>query len=326
MGITITDLQSEYGSYYNAGSQNEARLRKQLYYGFETANFFMPVPTDSTRYEMAKDDMSRVAQGFQTTWSPTGDITVEAVPIDTYRIKADVELTPDTIEESWLGFLASNDTDRKEWPLIRWLIENHILARFNHDLERNEIFHGQYSAASGGTPSAAGEAMTGFRKLINDAYAAEIPSANKIATGAIETDPTDFVDQIEAFCASMPELIKMQPLVKLAFRGSLKSRWLQGMRAKYNMNYSQFADGEIMRVADHPNVQVMPLHSFQSSEKIVASVATNAVMPVKDMQNVGNFQIESVDRTIKIFDDVRFGVGFTRWDQVCTNDRDLSNS
>jgi len=327
MSVNIADLITEYGAYYNAGSQNLARVRKKMYFGNETAAFFQPINTESTTYEMARDEFSRVAQPFQKQWSPTGSYTAAPVPIKLYGIKTDVALYADDIENSWLGFLASRDLDRKEWPLIRYLIEGHILPRHIEDVERNEMFHGQYLApATAGTAGAAGTAMDGIRKKINDAYASDIPAANKIATGALNADPVTFVEQIESFCASIPELYRNTAEIKLAFRGANRSKWLQGMREKYNMNYAQLDQAEMYKVADHPNVMVMPLPSWQTSDKIVASVAQNAVMPVKKMQNVGQFRIENVDRQVKIYTDYMQGVGFVRWDQVFTNDRDLSQS
>lgn len=325
--INITDLKTEFGAYYNEGSQNLARIRKQIYFGNETAAFFQPINTQSTTYEMARDSFSRVAQPFQKNWSPAGAYTAEPVPIKLYGIKLDVEMYPDEIVESWLGFLASNDLDRKTWPLPRYLAEQHILPRHINDVERNEMFHGQYLAPpTPGTAGAAGTAMDGIRKKINDAYASDIPAENKIATGALSADPVTFVEQIETFCASIPELYRNTADIKLAFRGTNRSKWLQGMREKYNMNYTQIDASDVFRVADHPNIQVLPLASWQNSEKIVASVSANAVMPVRNMMNIGRFQIENVDRLVKIFTDYHQGIGFVRWDQVFTNDRDLSAS
>lgn len=326
--INAAALNAEFGAYY-LGDKNKAnlsRLRSKIYYGAETDGFFTAINTDSTLWEMALGAQGRVLQPFQKQWSPTGDITFTPSPIRLRAGKVDVEFYPDEIVDTWLGFLASESLDRKTWPFVRYYVEEFILKQMNEDWELNEVYGGVYTAPpTAGTAGAAGTMIDGIKKLINDAYTSNaIPVANQLTTGALSTDPATFVGQISKFVSDTPERYRTNAPMKLAMGSQYKMRYLQGVRALYNTNYDQIKAGEKMKVVDAENVSIHFLPSMGSDEKLIMTTTNNAIMPVKNMVNLGRVRItDNGDRLVKVFTDWWKGIGFVNYGEVFTNDRDL---
>lgn len=316
--MTITDLKTEYGAYINHG-QNANDILKKAQFGGETGEICTIVTTDDTVIRKGSASMSRVLQPFQKAFTPTGGITVSPSPIQLYKLKVDVQEYPDELEDSWLGFLASNDTDRKAWPFTRWLVEMFILAQAAEDLELNEVFAGEYAAPTPGTAGAAGTAMEGLRKILNDLIdGATITPTN---TGAIEAVNTDFVTQVEDwFETAVDNQYKRLPLtIEMSLANAIKFR--RGNRAKYNMSYDQVS--ELEAFADRPNVRIVGLPSWGTSDKILCTPRENLIMGVKRWSgNQLENMVESEDRKVKIFADFWRGVGFIMPELIWTNELD----
>lgn len=329
MAITLTALKSEYGSYYIANKANAQRLAKKLYYGVETDAFFTLQTTEDTVYRMANGEQTRVLQPFQKKNSPTGDITFTPSPIQLYHLKMDAEFYPDELENSWLMFLAGNGLNRMEWPFVRWYLEEHLMPQLHEDYELNEVYAGVYAAPNTpGTAGAAGTAMNGIRKIINDAVTAnEIPAANVINTGAFSTTPKTFLEQIETLCAGVNARYRNRAPMNLMLGNEYEMRYRQGVREKYNMNYNQLAPGERLKVADAENISIFFSPAIGAEEKIVLTPKSNAVLAVKNLANVGQIKLgEYEPRLIHATTDFWKGVGFVDFNKVFTNDRDTSAS
>src|SRR5690606_33350600 len=96
----------------------------------------------------------------------------------------DLQETPDDLEESWLGFLADSNLDRKTWPFIRWYLTN-ALIQAEKDLEMNEIYLGVPGTITAGTATAAGTSLKGIKKQINEMNTAG--TGGKVTLGAVPT-------------------------------------------------------------------------------------------------------------------------------------------
>ena len=170
--MTIQDIKTEFGNYYINQGQNAARLIQLLYRPSVTEQLFRSIVTDDTVWRMAKTAFSRLLQPFQAAWTPTGTLTATPISIQQFPMKVDVQETPDTLEATWLGFLADSSLDRKTWPFVRWLIESHLIPQILEEYELNEIYLGVRVEPTAGVAGAAGTSMNGIRKQINDFVAA----------------------------------------------------------------------------------------------------------------------------------------------------------
>lgn len=328
MAIITTDIVSEYGNYYIAGGQNEQRLRQLMQYGFESRSFFTPMPTDDSVYQMGSSSIGELLQAFQKTFTPKGDTEFKPQPIQTYKQKIDAEEYPDDLERTWLAFLGSNKLDRGEWPFVRWWIEKHLVGQTYSDLELEAIYSGVYAAPSTGVAGAAKNAMTGFKRIINQwRFDGVIPGTNVINTGAFDTaSPSNFVGQIIAFTKSVNALYRNRIPMKLAVGNEFEMHWNQGVLEKYNLNNTTMPDGNKNRVPFANNIELAFLPSIGSSEKLVLTPAANAIMPQKGMENLGKFKVEASKRQVSAYTDFQFGVGFVLPTEIWTNDRDISLS
>lgn len=316
--MNVADLIAEFGAYYQNQEQNANRIYRTLRAQFMTQALFTLVLTDETIWRASKSVMTRLVQPFQKGWTPVGVQTFSPVEIRQFKMKIDHEEYPDDIDASWLGFLASENLDRKEWPIVRWLIENEMLPQIQEDLEMNEIYGGVYAAPTPGVAGAPGTAMNGIKKVVNDHITAG--RITPIATGALATDPVLFVEQIEDWAKQINVRYRMKNM-PVTMSEDNAELYREGFDLKYNVNYRQ--DAQNLRVR-YKNLEVMGVPSFVGSNKIVATPKENAILMKKRSTNEGRIQLESEDRRVKFWTDFWMGLGYILPEVVFTNDQDLN--
>ena len=316
--MDVSAIISEYGAYYLQSGQGRAALSKILNWKAKTESMFTRIPTQNTKIDRASSVMTRLLQPFQKQWSPTGAVTFTPLSIPLFKMKGDFEEYPDELEETWLGFLASDDLDRKNWPFVRWLLEQHLMPQMEEDLELNEIYAGVFlTPPTPGTAGVSGTAMDGIRKIINDQVTAG--RITTIATGVPNATPETWVGQVETFVEGIDKRYWMTPM-NIAMSQDLELRYKKGMEIKYNTNYKQ--ENDIAGVKNFPH-KVIGLPSMVGDDKIWCTPKGNAILGVKRPALAKQFRIEGVDRLVKMYTDGFKGVGFVLPEIVFTNDQDL---
>jgi hypothetical protein len=315
--LVIAQIIADFGEYFQNNGQNEASIRHKIYYGFETAGSLTPIPTNDTIIRMAETEVEEVIQPYQDDFTPKGGLTVKPFQLILQQLKVDQKFNPNKLMNSWLGFLTSNSTDRTTWPFIKWFIEIYLVKKIQEDLEMSIIYTGEYAAPVAGTAGAASTSMDGIRKVLNDAITAG--DITTIATGAFAADEADFVTQIEEFIDGIDEKYWHLGLELNMSHANVK-KYRRGMRKKYNIHYEAVED--LSTVTD-TNVKVLGRFSHKASDKIWMTPKENAILGLKGAENQGTFEIEKVDRSVKIYTDFWMGVGFIQPSLVFTNDQDL---
>ncbi|MBO3270763.1 hypothetical protein [Hymenobacter defluvii] len=327
--MTIANIITEFGAYYLNNGQNATRLVQLLFRPAVTSLLFTPRVTDDTIYQASQTRLGRILQPFHKNWTPLGALEALPIVIKNFRLKADLEETPDDLEATWLGFLAGDGLDRKTWPFVRWFIEVHALPQIQEDYELNEIYLGVRAEPNGTTPGAAGTAVDGIRKQINDF--AGSGRTEPMILGAIPTDPKAFCEYVESMAHQTVKRYRNVPMF-LNMNEDLALRYAIGRDAKYNLTttYTQGAPtpdaANLLTTAvpiQHARQRVIGLPSMGDSTKIWMSPADNMIRLEKKTQNAGQFQIESVDRKLKLFTDFRKGTGFLMPEAIFTNDQDI---
>lgn len=87
------------------------------------------------------------------------------------------------------------------------------------------------------------------------------------------------------------------------------------------------AEGEVTTVYNYPNIKVIRLRSHSmngGTSKLWCTPMWNMLRGLK--RDTNQFQVESVDRTVKIFQDWWLAIGFIVPEVIFTNDRDLTNT
>lgn len=317
--ITKTALDTEYGSFYRNGGQGQKDLKTQIYAKNGTSSIFTRRITDDTRIQLGVVTQTSVVQAWQKAFTPYGDTTFAPHWMDLFKLKVDLSYTPDDIEASWLGFLADSGLSRKDWPIIRYLIEKLILPKMQEDYELNGIYKGVYVAPTPGTPQPMSAAMDGIKQVINNGIDAS--TIDPIVLGAMPTnDDLAVCEYIEGFAAGIPEVVR--PYLKtINMAPEIFTAYKRGKRQKYNQNYEQEADKTSL--ADYPNLKVAGFLSHTGSTKIWTTPEGNAIEAMKKVGNDQIFKIEEARRVVDILTDYYKGIGFEQERYVYTNDVEL---
>lgn len=304
--MNATQLITEFGAYYlgNQGKQNADRLIQQLNVPAKTMEAFTSILSDDTIYQASETRIDKLLQPFQKGWTPKGTVEFLPIKIEQFKMKMDFEDTPDDLEATWAGFLTGKGIKREEWFFIRWLLEAHLIPQLQQDFELDAVYKGRRVNPTAGTPGAAHESMDGMGAVIERHIADG--RTTPITLGAIETNPVHFVEQVQDLAKQVDDRYKGTPM-QLNMDRTLAERYEEGFDEKYNVNYRQ--DTNSFKVKYNANLVVVGRDSMINSERMWATPKKNAILLKKRTQNMGMFEIQSVDRLVKIFTDFSMGVG-----------------
>ncbi len=327
MSIAVSDVVTDFGAFYKPGSDNQKNLRNMIYKAGETAQFFQPRPTDDTIYRGTFASLDRIVQPFQKAYTPISTITFKPNQFSLFKLKIDLQETPDDLEATYLGFLAAMDEiERAKWPFVRWWMENHIMPRKEEDLEVNEHFTGVYAAPTPTVAGAAATGMNGLRKVIRDYNGdGRLNLGNgPIAMGAVAGDAADFCTQVEEMVDAIPSLFRKK-LDYLFMSTDLELKYRRGKREKYKGHVNFVETKELYTIEDHPSVRVKGLESHQGSDLIWTSIPANRIQPkkkaaLKDTMLVKEFS----PRTVSAYTDWWEALNFEVPEFVFCNDQDLA--
>lgn len=317
--VSPEQMIADFGGYYLDAGQSQDSLMMRPFTPFGTLDAFTIWPTNDTILRMGEVLVGEILQAYQDEYTPKGQVVFKPITINMFEQKIDQAFNPTKLYRTWGAFLTSNNTDRTTWPFPKWFIEKCLLGQVDEDLETKAIYTGTYVAPATGVAGAAINAMDGVKKIINAGITAG--AIVPIATGALPADPVAFVDAIEAWISILP--VKYQgKTMQLNLSIPLRNRWRRGMRKKYNMNYGQVS--ELDNITDFESITIAGRVSMGTSNKIWMTPKENAIAAVKGYENKNGFQLEKVDRKVKVYTDWFIGVGFLLQDLVFTNDQDLA--
>jgi hypothetical protein len=328
--MDIQDIITEFGNHYRDGGQNVARLLRRPFISSQTEALFGLLPTDDTSYQLGKTELGRILQPFQAKWTPLGELKATPIVLNQFPLKVDLEMEPDAIETSWLGFLADSNLNRAEWPVVRYLVEQHVYGQIDEDYELNEIYAGKFIAPTTGVAGPAGTSMDGIRVILN--RAAQAGKITPIVLGAIPTDPQAFCEYVEAFVALMSERYQSKAM-EVCMNVTLARRYAKGYHAKYRLDTNATAPNpliagngtQLLRFPiEFTGHTVVGLPSMGSSAKIWATIPENRKRLTKKTVNTKTVRIESAKRQVAIYTDFYKGVGFPLLEAVFMNDQDLT--
>lgn len=320
MTITTAQLVAQFGAYYLANRGNMKRLFQMLFYPSLTDQLFTTIPIDDTRYEMAQTIVTRILQPFQKAFTPLGNLDFKPLTADLFRLKVDLLITPDDLQKTYAGFLmGKNDQFVKDWPFVRWLMETHLMKQWKQDYELNEVFGGVFAAPTAGTPGAAGTAMNGVKKVIND-----LAGAGRIAPilmGAMPSDGEAMVEYVDEFCGQVDRRYRGVPM-RIGMDRDHAELYAAGIEKKFGRNTDGNQTNDGTKVSRRPH-RIHTLDSTMGSQKIWMTPDENAIRLIKGVEELP-FLMEGQDRSVKLWGDIWRAVAFPIPEAVFTNDRDMS--
>lgn len=308
MAINKTDIVIEYGAYYIAGGQNEQRLKRLLLFGRETTKYATQVKTDDTVYRLAKSTISSLVQSFQKSFTPKGDVTFTPNPIQLFKLKVDMEVYPDDIEDSWLGFLASNSLTRKDWPLVRYILESHAFGKISEDMELNEYYKGVYEAPVAGTAGTSGKSMDGLKVILGK------DNINRLTMDALNA--STIYDQVENAFEQISEVYQNTEMIV-----AMAPKWARAfLKDKRTLGYYTI-DGanKIDNRLDFAPAAVVGLPSMINTNDIFITTKSNFLHITKKGENAAKVNVEEAKRCVSVMTDWWEGLGFGINELVWTN-------
>lgn len=313
--MDVTNIVKEYGAYYEKAGQNKNRILALLTQGLVTPGYCTTVKTDDTIFRLGSLTIGHIVQAFQKAWTPKADIAFQPNELRLYKMKADIDLEPDDIEATWLGFLADEKVSRKDWPLVKFLIEHPeqgIIARINSDMEMKEYGHGQFVAPTPGTAGTTGESMDGFIKQLQTGIDNE--TINHINVGNLDKDT--IFDQVEEFVVKLGDLYRY---IQMPIFMSQENE-IHYHRDKRGQNFYQIqSEAQVNRNVDFVPQFVVGLPSLNGTNIMFSTPKVNMMHLTKKYNNKTRFDLQEAKRVVNVLADWWEGVGFGIDGAVFTN-------
>ena len=322
MAITIEEVIKEYGDYYLKSGQNLSRLKSDLMQPSVTLKMFgTRVFTEDTIYQMANPVFSSLLQSFRRAFEPKGDVEFIPNKIELNHLKVDELLYPHDLEATWFGFLAGDDSKKIEnWPIVRWMMEEHIIPQVQQDKELDAIYNGEHDPA-GTTPK---KSLDGLKKkLLEAANNTKYPL--NIIKGINKFHKDTILDQLEEYDESINARYTNIPLIHF-----VSPYWMRMMlRDKRSKGWYMIdSPGKIDPIIDFTNHAVVALPSMTGTDDIFTTIRQNLIHVVKRPKNhdAANIDIQKSDRDVKLLVDWWEGIGFGCNKLVWTTEETVSQT
>ena len=309
--INVQELVAAFGRYQET---NNKTIYQKLIQKTFTQGFMTTIVQDGD-YRASQSIIDDLVQGFQKDWTPKGKAKFTPIEIRHRRHKFDKEFYPDEIMASWLGFLADETKDRKDWPITRYILEKLILPKVEENREMKLIANGVYAAPTEGEAQATGLSMDGFLTILQAKEDAGTSNINFIELEPFTTD--NIVDEIEKFVDAIDELYQGMDIPIF-----ISNKWYKAYKRKYRELYGtnlDYLDSKNSDKVDYSNNRLQVLPSMASSDRIVCTPKENFIRLIKQNDGASKVFIESVDRKVKIWADWHENVGFAIEEVVWTN-------
>jgi hypothetical protein len=275
-------------------------------------NYITPIKTNDTIFRLGNAAFSELVQPFQKAFTQKGGVIITPNEIRKFRMKIDDEFHPDEIKASWLGFLAAENTSRKEWPLVKWLMEVYYKQQIDRDMELNEYYKGVFAPPTPGTPGPSGTGMDGLQKLLQAGV--DDASMNSIDLGAL--DAATIFDQVELFTDKISEIYQGIEM-KIFMSRKWYKKYMQDKRAQGF--YQRQSDKDIDAGIDFTPQSVAPLASMVGTDDIFCTPKANLIHLTDETDTKSSFKIEEAKRVVSVLGDWGEGLGFGLNGAVWTN-------
>jgi hypothetical protein len=300
--------------------KNEREIAQDIFQDSVTSQYCKTVVNAKGEYQMSSAEITSITQPFQKAFTAKGAPAFTAQKIQVRRCKIDMTIYPDEIMDTWLGFLADEKLEPKDYPIVKYIIDKMVVPQIQEDRETEMIYTGVYKAiASEGTAGDAADCYDGFEKQMNDYDTASV--ITPIALGTITT--ANAFDKIETFHDALP--FKWQQKEMKVFMSDTIRKWAaRDRRASYgqNMNYDPTTQNAKI---DFTNHTIVGLPSMASKQRIFTTPSWNMIRlyDQRDPAQRLNFTIESEKRAVHVMADWHEAVGFAIPSLVYMSDGDI---
>lgn len=310
-GITLTDLSAQLGAY---SRKYEKEIWTGLFNSLQAENYMTPVPNVQDQYASPSAEITDVLQPYQSGWTPAGVVSFDARINKVFPIKFDIELDElDEIERSYIGFMADETKQRKDWPIVKFIIEELVKPKLIEELDW-AAYNAAYVAP---TPGTAGTPLTvadGVKTIIE----AEILAGNLVPITVGALTPTTMVDKVELFVNSLPAKYRNKKM-NLKMSTSNMEAYAVDYRDTYGL-HNDYSAADTMKVWGKSNITIVPHDNMEGSDRFIATPKGNDIKLYDKIYTPKSLNIQADKRTVNVFGDFKRGWGFKRLDILFVSD------
>lgn len=313
-GIDVSAVASELGEYMRVYT---AQIWRKVYQQLEFEKYMRKIGNQRGKFSSLQSSATDVLQAFQPGFTAKGKTTFTAYVNEVYRTKVDYLLDDiDEIYAGYLGFMGDENRNRADWPLVKYIVEEHIIPKIAEELDIASA-RGVYVAPTTGTPGNSINICNGILTLITNEIAATNLTA--ITTGAITV--SDALDKFETFVEDIEDL-DPSVLTKKAkiFCSKTMERYY---KHDYRANFGQYNDpmSKNRTKLDNYDVEIVGLRAFGNSNRLLLAPEGNLLVGYDKIYVPNSFKVEEARREVAIMTDFHRGYGFGTLDQVFASDQ-----
>lgn len=314
--FNLDDLIAEFGNRYQNEGQTMANVHAQLFQVGGLEQYFAPQPEESDYFKGVYASVSEVLQAFSIPFTSKGETTYLPTEQRLGEFKIDTKKTPDRFRNTYMGFVTreAKDPDRSKWGILEWILRTLLIPGANEEFKLKVAYWGwQFSGFAGSptvngatfvrqltsesTPNMANASMDGIRTQI--ARWAAAGRTTQITVGAWNATPATFVTQIEDMVQESAVNTLRDKCDHLFMSRAMHRKYREGRRAKYNLNYAQVGDLDMI---EDTSITVVGVSDMDGSENVWMTPAMNRVKPTKGKDGP-MFDLQKIDREVKYLAD-----------------------
>jgi len=321
----LDELIAEFGGrYQDEGQTLASSVSTQLFHTMGLERHFSAQPEDNDFFKSVYATVDDVLQAFSIQFTPKGQATFQPIQQRLGEFKLEKLEKPDLFRKTYMGFLSQHgkDADRSTWGILEWLLRELYIPAANDTFIREVAYFGwQYNGTfaptptvngttlvrqlkSALTPNPANASMDGIRTQIARWAAAD--RTVSITVGAWSTDPATFCTQIENFVFNDAAKLLRTKCDLLFMSEVFARRYRAGRRAKYNLNFGQVEDLDLI---EDTSIRISGEVDMEGSQNIWMTPMKNRVKPTRaKAQKL--FDVQKIDRFVKYLGDWSFVLTF----------------
>jgi len=310
-GVDVSAIATQLGQYVFL---NKTKIWTTLKQGLEWEQFMTKVPNWKGKSAYLNSTQSEVTQPYQSAWTPKGTATWHPYISESFHMKIDYALGDmNNLYDGWVEFMSDETKERKDWPFVRWIIDESIIPKVMEELNIISA-RGVYAAP---TPGTAGGFMTsadGHLSIITR----EITAGNlvPIVTGAITT--SNAVDKTELFLDTIPELETLKGGTVFMSKGNAK-KYMRNYRTLFGSTNSKDSKGNLKM--DDFEINVQGVAAFGSSQRMLFTPKENLLLLYDKIAVPNQISVQQNLRVVSLLSDFWRGYGFGTLQRLYVNDQ-----
>lgn len=312
-GVDLSAVVSDLGAYLQV-PKTAIEIWSRLFTGLELNPYLTKKGGVTGSYAGVASSTSELMQPFQQGFTPKGTTTFTPFMNQVYRAKVDFLLDNiDDVVGSWLMFLHDETVERKDWPLVRFIVEKELLPKLVEEMNA-AMCRGVYVAPTAGTAGTSLGTMNGLLKIVADQITAT--ALTPIATGTIAASTG--LDKFETFADGIDPKYSGKGGVIFCSK-TLERYYKSDYRATFGATNDQAAKNQTK--LDHYNIEIVGLEGFATSSRMVFVQKGNLLGLYDKIFTPSTFQVQQDKRDVILMSDWHIGVGLNTLDGVFVNDQ-----